>query len=74
MNQTEAFHFTCCLKTLVYVFMCLIINKTEKTFQSKPPDKERLIFELSKKEMTFIKEKKDRNIFYNFGLCSLNQF
>ena len=41
-------------------------NKTEKTFQSKPPDKERLIFELFKKEMTFIKEKKDSNIFLQF--------
>ena len=51
--------------------MSLNINKTEKTFQSKPPDKERLIFELFKKNY---KRKKRQNIFYNFGLCSLNQF
>ena len=39
-------------------FIAKKMNKTEKTFQSKPPDKERLIFELFKKEITFIKEKK----------------
>ena len=39
-------------------------NKTEKTFQSKPPDKERLIFELFKKEMTFMKEKKYTETFF----------
>ena len=41
-------------------------NKTEKTFQSKPPDKERLIFELSKKEMTFMKEKNRQKHFLLF--------
>ena len=52
--------------SLLPFYWLLFYNKTEKTFQSKPPDKKRLIFKSSKKDATFIKRQK--YFFCNFGL------